>query len=150
MKIVVFAAILGMFAIPSITAGQSRGNYLAQKLVDDAHAKHPEATEIGIAIIGSNGCSTIASTDKKDVGEKCEAGDSEPIRTGKPHVEKEGKTFDVTLPLRDMSAKIIGSVGLELAPKPGEAEAEMVKRAQDIEKEMEQAIPSKASLTQSF
>lgn len=41
---------------------------LAQKIVDDAHAKHPEASEIGIAIVGAHGCSTIASTDKSDIG----------------------------------------------------------------------------------
>lgn len=150
MKLSIVAAFVGILAIPSTGVSQTRGNSLAQKLVDDAHAKHPEAAEIGIAVIGSKGCSTIASTDKKDVGEKCEAEDSEPIRTGKPHVEKEGKEFDVTLPLRDMSAKIVGSVGIELAPKSGQAEVDVVKQAQDIEKEMEQAIPSKTSLMQPF
>jgi hypothetical protein len=152
MKIHAVAASFATFCLAlSLTAApQNKGNYLAQKLVDDTHTKHPEAVEIGIATVGSGGCKTIASTDKKDIGEKCEKEDSEPIRTGKPYVETEGKNFDVTLPLHDSSGKIVGSVGLELTPKPGESQDAVVEQAQSIAKEMEAAIPTKASLTQSF
>ena len=148
MKILVLAGTLVCLALSAFAAPQNAGTNLAQKLVNEAHAKHPEASEIGIATIGSKGCTTIASTDKKDIGEKCEAEDSEPIRTGKPHVDKEGKNFDVTLPLRDQSGKTVGSVGIELPPKSGETQADVVKRVQGIAKEIEAGIPSKASLTQ--
>src|SRR5690348_2596860 len=133
-------------------SGQSRSTkpVLAQKIVNDAHAKHPEASEIGIAVVGLHGSSTIASTDKGDIGEKCETEDSAPIRTGKPHVGKEGKNFDVTMPLHDESGKTVGSVGIELAPKSGETQTDVVKRGQTIAKEMESAIPSKSSLTEPF
>lgn len=147
--------ILGAFSIMCLAmaasaATQNSSNSLAQKIIDDSHAKHPEAAELGISTVGAKGCSTIASTDKTDIGEKCEAEDSEPIRTGKPHVEKEGKNLDVTLPLHDVSGVIVGSVGIELSPKAGEVQADTVKHAQDIAKEMEQGIPSKSALTQSF
>lgn len=150
MKILTLTGTLMCLALPVMGSPQSRGTSLAQKLVNDAHAKHPEAKEIGIATIGSKECTTIASTDKKDIGEKCEAEDSDPIRTDKPHVGKEGENFDVTLPLRDQSGKTVGSVGIELAPKSGETQENIVKRAQEIEKGMEPAITSKASLTESF
>jgi len=150
MKISILAGTLICLAPAAIAGPQTRSSYLAQKLVNEAHAKHPEANEIGIATVGPKGCTTIASTDKKDVGEKCEAEDSEPIRTGKTHVEKEGKNFDVTLPLHDQSGKTVGSVGIELAPKNGETQADVEKHAQGIAKEMESAITSKESLTQSF
>ncbi|HKQ87702.1 MAG TPA: hypothetical protein VJS43_13145 [Candidatus Acidoferrales bacterium] len=142
------AALVICLSVPVVAAPQNR--ILAQKLVNDAHARHPEASEIGIVTTGSKGCTTIASTDKSDIGEKCEADDSEPIRTGKPYVGKEGKNFDVTLPLHDESGKTVGSVGIELAPRSGQTQADVVKRAQDIAKEMEAAIPSKASLSQPF
>lgn len=133
--------------------GQSKNTkprVLAQKIVDDAHTKHPEASEIGIAIIGAHGCSTIASTDKRDVGEKCEKDDSEPMKTGKPFVEKEENNFDVSLPLHDLSGKAVGSVGIEIAPKAGQTEKDAIQQAQNIASEMEKGIPSKASLVRPF
>lgn len=133
-----------------IAASQNRDTYLAQKLVNETHNKHPEANQIGIATTGSKGCTTIASTNKQDIGEKCEAQTSEPIRTGKPRVEKKGQNVDVTLPLHDQSGRTVGSVGIELAAKSGERQAEIVKRAQEIARGMEAAIPSKVSLTQTF
>jgi hypothetical protein len=123
---------------------------LAQKIVDDAHAKHPEASEIGIAVVGLHACSTIASTDKRDIGEKCEKDDAEPMQTGKPFVEKGKNSFDVSLPLHDASGKIVGSVGIEIIPKTGQAEKDVIQQAEKIASEMEQGIPSKASLTQPF
>lgn len=144
------ALLIIWFAPMAGATPQKSGNYLAQKLVNDAHTRHPEASEIGIATIGSSGCKTIASTDKNDIGEKCEAEDFEPIHTGKSHVRKEGKDFDVTLALHDQSGKIVGSVGIELAPQSGQTQADVLKQAEGIAKEMEQAIPSKVSLTQQF
>ena len=141
---------LAVNAAQKDAAPQKHASILAQKLVDNAHAKHPETAEVGIAVVGSTGCSTIASTDNKDIGEKCEKEDSEPIQTGKPHVEKEGKNFDVTLPLHDSSGKIVGSVGMELPPNSGETQDAVVKRATAIAKGIEPDIPSKASLTEPF
>jgi hypothetical protein len=137
-------------AIVASAATQKANRSLAQKIIDDAHRKHPDAAELGIAIVASKGCLTIASTDKTDIGEKCEAEDAEPIRTGKPQVEKEGKNLDVTLPLHDAAGAVVGSVGIELAQKPGEVQADTVKHAQEIAREMEQGIRSKAALTQTF
>ena len=139
-----------LFAFSASAQQQPARAYMAQKLVDHTHATHPEASEIGIATVGSQGCKTIASTDKSDLGEKCEREDSEPMRTGKPSVEKEGKNLDITLPLHDVTGRLVGSVGIELTPKPGQAQDAVVQEAQSIAKEMEAAIPSKASLTESF
>jgi hypothetical protein len=153
-KLCLFAlpALALSFAVTSASAAQKPAGQtqLAQKIVNDAHSKHPEAAEIGVATIGANGCSTIASSDKSDLGEKCEKEDSEPITSGKPYVEKEGANFDVTLPLHDSSGKLVGSVGIELKPSPGQSQADVVQQAQKIASEMEASIPSKASLTRPF
>lgn len=45
--------------------------------------------EIGILVRSSRGRSTLASTDKGDIGVICEKGDIESMRVGKPYVEKE-------------------------------------------------------------
>lgn len=97
-------AALLMSALPIPASAQTKthtGKTVAQKLVEATQAKHPEPDEIGISAITSRGCVGIASTDKSDIGEKCEKEDSGAMRTGKPVVEKEKDSFDVTLPLHD-------------------------------------------------
>lgn len=120
---------------------------MAQKLVEDTHAQHPEATEIGIVTVSSRGCRTMASTDSKDIGEKCEADDSAPLKTGKPYVEKEKDGYDISLPLHDASGKAIGAAGIEFKLEAGQTAANMTEKAMQIVGEMEKQILSKAALS---
>jgi hypothetical protein len=102
-KVLAIAA-LAAFGIcsapPSAVGSQKNGKTksFAQMLVEQTQAKHPEADEIGISVSSSHGCRTIASTDAGDIGEACEKEDSEPMRTGKPYVEKEKDGFDLSVP----------------------------------------------------
>ena len=134
---------------PVLTSAQTKthtGESFAQKLVEATQAKHPESDEIGISANTSHGCVGIASTDKSDIGGKCEKEDSEPMRTGKPIVEKEKDGFDVSVPLHDSTGKIIGAVGVGFKPAPGQTAASVTEQAQKIAAEMEAQIPSKAKL----
>jgi hypothetical protein len=134
-------------AVPvSARAVTHAGKTFAQKLVEATQAKHPESDEIGISANTSRGCVGIASTDKSDIGGKCEKEDSEPMRTGKPVVEKEKDGFDVSLPLHDSTGLIIGAVGVGFKSVPGQTEASVTEQAQKIAAEMEAQIPSKAKL----
>src|ERR1700730_5767219 len=112
--------------MPFLASAQMKthsGRSFAQKLVEATHAKHPEFDEIGISANTNRGCIGIASTDKTDIGGKCEKEDSEPMRTGKPVVEKEKDGFDVSLPLHDSVGNIIGTVGVGFKSAPGQTEA---------------------------
>ncbi|MHB8486368.1 MAG: PDC sensor domain-containing protein [Candidatus Acidiferrales bacterium] len=143
-------AALGICLLPALASAQGMthmGKSFAQKLVEQTHAQHPEATEIGIVTMSARGCRTIASTDKGDIGEKCEADDSAPIRTGKPYVEKEKDGYDVSLPLHDATGKAIGAVGIEFKLEAGQTAANMTEKAKRIAGEMEKQIPSKAALS---
>jgi hypothetical protein len=122
------------------------GKTFAQELVEATQAKHPESDEIGISANTSRGCIGIASTDKSDIGGKCEKEDSEPMRTGKPVVEKEKDGFDVSLPLHDSTGEIIGALGVGFKSAPGQTEASVTEQARKIAVEMEAQIPSKAKL----
>jgi len=136
-------------ALPVLSSTQTKthpGKTFAQKLVEATQAKHPESDEIGISANTSRGCIGIASTDKSDIGGKCEKEDSEPMRTGKPVVEKEKDGFDVSLPLHDSTGQIIGAVGVGFKSAPGQTEATVTQQAQKIAAEMEMQIPSKAKL----
>ena len=127
-------------------ANTHQGMLFAQKLVEATQTKHSETDEVGISAMTSRGCAGIASTDKGDIGEKCEKDDLQPMRTGKPFVEKEKDGFDVSLPLHDSAGKLIGAVGIGFKPAAGQTEASVTQQAQKIASEMEAQIPSKASL----
>jgi hypothetical protein len=142
-------AALLISALPIPGSAQTKapaGKTVAQKLVETTQAKHPESDEIGISAITSRGCVGIASTDKSDIGEKCEKEDSGAMRTGKPVVAKEKDGFDVTLPLHDSTGKMIGALGIGFKPAPGQTEASVTEQARKIASEIEPQIPSKAKL----
>jgi hypothetical protein len=142
-------ALIGPGSIPSNAAasqGTAKANMFAQQLVEATQATHPEADEIGISAVASHGCRTIASTDPGDIGEACEKDDSEPMRTGKPFVEKEKDGFDISVPLHDSNGKLVGSVGIGFKPRAGQTEAALVDLARKIAGEMEAQISSKSTL----
>ena len=145
----VLGAVLFVSMFPVLTLAQTKTQSektFAQKLVESTQAKHPESDEISISANTSRGCIGIASTDKGDIGEKCEKEDSEPMRTGKPVVEKEKDGFDVSLPLHDSTGNVVGALGVGFKPAPGQTEASVTAQAQKIAAEMEAQIPSKARL----
>lgn len=142
-------AVFGVCFASGVTTAQTahRTKSMAQKLVEDTQAQHPDATEIGIVTVSARGCRTIASTDSKDIGEKCEADDSAPLKTGKPYVEKEKDGYDISLPLHDATGKAIGAVGIEFKLEAGQTAANMTEKAKQIAGEMEKQIPSKVALS---
>jgi hypothetical protein len=147
-KTLAFAAILGAFALFSAATARQSGKeeIFAQRLVEQALARHPEVTGIEMSARSSKGCSTIASTDPKDLAEKCDKDELEPLRTGKPFVEHEADGFDVTLPMRDARGRIIAVVGMDFKLVANQTESQVVEQGRRIVKEIEAHSPVKASL----
>jgi len=135
-----------MPALASAQKAASIGKSFAQKLVEAAQANHPEVDEVGISMYTRRGCYGIASTDKSDIGEKCERDDITPMQTGKSHVEKEKDGFDVSIPLHDSAGKIIGTLGIGFKTAAGQTAASVTEAAQKIAAELEPQISSKAKL----
>jgi len=138
------AAFLGQgLAKPTPTDAKSKT--FAQALVEGTAAKHPELEGIGLATTPPDGqdCVTIADTDAKELGDKCDKGELDVMKTGKSTVEKEGDGYDVTVPLH-VSGKTIGIIGMDF--KLDQQEAGLLDRAKVIAKEVEDQIPSKAKL----
>lgn len=123
-----------------------KGKIFAQKLVESTHVSHPETAEIGISARLLHQCETIASTDRGDIGEKCEMEDEKVMRTRNPVVEKEGNGYDVSLPLDDATGRMVAVVGIEFGPKVGRTEQVVLERAEAIAREMKPQIPSAAKL----
>jgi hypothetical protein len=95
---------------------------------------------------GQQACETIAASEAKDVGEKCDDDEFKAMESGKPFVEKEPEGFDITLPLHDASGKMIGTLGMDFKPEAGQQEASVVERATQIAREIEKQIPSSEGL----
>lgn len=123
---------------------------VAQRMVDAFVTAHPELGELELALITDDGCKTVAATAHEDLGEKCDADELGPIRTGKADVEapsKDDPVYDITQALHDRSGHLIGAVGMDLKPSIGDRDA-VVKRAAELLHELERRIPSKARLMQ--
>src|SRR5262249_42858445 len=100
--------------------------------------------------VSSEGCSTIAATDRKSIAEKCDRDEQEAMRTGEPFVEKEGGGFDVTLALHDATGKIIGTLGIDFKARPGQDRAMLVEQSNKILHEIESQISTKEKLLESI
>jgi hypothetical protein len=141
------------FAADSFLNAQvsSKGKIYAQKLVEELAARHSEVTGIEVSATPPEGqhCVTIAATEAKDLGEKCDEDEFTAMRTAKPFVEKEEDGFDITLPIHDATGKIIGTMGLDFKPEPGQKESEVVERAKQIARQFEERVPAKERLFES-
>lgn len=148
-------AIAGLVTLGSagwiLAMANPAGKIFAQQLVERALATHPEVTGLELSSIPlGKPCMCIASTDPKDLGDKCDTDELTPMKTSKPFVEKEkegGKeVYDITMPLHDASGKMIGAVGMDFKPEPGQVESQVLKVARQIVGEMETQIPTQAKL----
>jgi hypothetical protein len=135
--------------IPLPLTAQSKKTQ-AQNLVDLTAQKHSEITglEISAAPEGRERCITIAATEAKDLGEKCDDDEATALKTMEPVVEHEPDGFDVTAPLHDASGKLIGALGIDFKPQAGQTKADIVKRTARLLRDMEPQIPSKTFLFQ--
>ena len=146
--VVTILVVLGLLSTPS-TASKRRApkqKIFAQRLVEQALAKHPVISGIELSIQSSSGCSTIAASNPKDIGEKCDKDELEPMRTGKPSVEKERDGFDITLPLHNTAGQLVGAVGMDFKSKPSQQQSSVLEMAEKIRQKIEAQVPSQEKL----
>jgi hypothetical protein len=138
-------AVLASRGQASPAASGAKRRIFAQVLVESTVAKHAELAGLELATTPPDGhdCTTIAATDVKEMGDKCDTGELAVMKTGKPTVEKEGDGYDVTLPFH-VSGKTIGIIGMDF--KLDQKESGLVDRANVIAKELEDQIPAKSKL----
>jgi hypothetical protein len=143
--VVACALMLAVFANRGHANPAAKRRIFAQALVENTVAKHAELAGLELATTPPNGhdCTTIAATDVKEMGDKCDKGELAVMKTGKPTVEKEGDGYDVTLPLH-VSGQTIGIIGMDF--KLDQKESGLVDRANVIAKELEDQIPAKSKL----
>ncbi len=129
----------------------SQGKIVAQKLVDELVAKHPELVRIGLHLTPPNHADNIivACNIAARIGQKSDPEDLKAMQTGKAVVLKEEGNFDVTLPLHAASGKVIGAIGLTFKPHGTERESSAAERARKMAAELEKQITSETKLFES-
>jgi hypothetical protein len=131
--------------LASPTASRTKGRIFAQALVENTLSKHTGLAGVGLATIPpqAHDCVTIADTDVKELGDKCDKGELAVMNSGKSTVERESDGYDVTLPLH-VGGKTIGIIAMDF--KLDEQETGLLDRAQAIAREVEAQIPQKSKL----
>jgi hypothetical protein len=141
------AIALQLGAAPRQPSSQSAPpEIFAQTLAKNTLAKHSDITGVEISAEVGGVCKTIASTDTKEIGEKCDADEFQPLHTGKEYVEREKDGFDVSVPMRDSKGSVIAVVGMDIKPVRGQTKAQALKLARQIVQEMQSQVPEKGKL----
>jgi len=127
---------------------RAQTNYIfAQKVVEEIKAAHPEITGLELAANKpGKGCQTIAATEAKEIGQKCDKDELTARKTNKPFVEQEKTEFDVTLPLHDSAGRIIATAGMDFKLEAGRTKETVVQEALKIGAELERRLTSESDL----
>src|ERR1700730_5648543 len=121
---------------------------LAQKLVDEALAKHPEVILIAIHATPPGHKNLIVASNFGRIGKIGDEDDLRCIRTGQANLEvnSTGTHFEDELILQAASGKTIGALVVVFNYKPGNDKAAMEKIADQIRDEMKAQLPTKSAL----
>jgi hypothetical protein len=116
----------------------------AQKLVDEALAKHPEILLIAIHAAPPGHKNLIVASNFGRIGKIGDEDDMRCIRTGKSNLEmsEKGDHFEDELILLDSSGKTIGALGVVFNYKAGDDKAALEKIAVQARDEMKVKLPS--------
>jgi hypothetical protein len=118
----------------------------AQKLVDEALAKHPEILLIAIHAAPPGHKNLIIASNFGRIGKIGDDDDMRCIRTGKNNLEVAGPHFEDELVLLDASGKTIGALGVVFNYKPGDDKEAVEKIADQARDEMKAKLPSAKKL----
>ena len=114
----------------------------AQKLVDEALAKHPEIILIAIHAAPPGHKNLIVASNFGRIGKIGDEDDMRCVHTGKSNLEVNGPHFEDELILQDASGKTIGALGVVFNYKDGDNKEALEKIAQETRDEMKAKLPS--------
>jgi hypothetical protein len=121
----------------------------AQRLVDDAVARHPEVLVVMMHVTPPKTADNVViASNIGRIGKKADEDDLRVIQTGKPNLEvnKAGDRFEVELPLQDLSHRTVGALGVVFRYKAGDDKLALQRKAEAIRDEMRSRISHTANL----
>jgi len=118
----------------------------AQKLIDEALAKHPEIILIAIHATPPGHKNLIVASNFGRIGKIGDEDDMRCINTGKPNLEVNGAHFEDELVLQDETGKTIGALGVVFNYKDGDDKEALERIAEQTRDEMKAKLPSARKL----
>jgi len=121
---------------------------VAQKLIDQALAKHPEILLIAIHAQPPGHQNVIVASNFGRIGKIGDEDDMRCIHTGKANLEvaPTGDHFEDELVLQDASGKTIGALGVVFNYKAGDDKTAFIKIATAARDEMKKQLPNASAL----
>jgi hypothetical protein len=124
----------------------TRAAPFAQKLVDEALAKHPEILLIAIHAAPPGHKNLIVASNFGRIGKIGDEDDMRCINTGVSNLEENGPHFEDELILQDASGKTIGALGVVFNYKAGDDKKALEKIAEQTRDEMKGKLSSSKKL----
>ena len=124
-------------------------NTYAQKLLDDAMARHPEVSIMAMHVTPPNKPdNVIIASSIGRIGKKADEDDMNVVNTGKPNLEvnKNGDRFEVEMVLLDTAGENIGALSVVYPYKNGDDKAKLEKMAEGIREELRRKISHAGNL----
>jgi hypothetical protein len=138
--------LLASLLLTALAALGQTNHAAAQKMVDEIKSAHPEITGLELAAQTTVGCQTIAATEAKEVGEKCDKDELTAWKTNRPFVEQEKDEFDATMPVHDAGGKVIATAGMDFKAEAGRTKESVTRDARKIVAELERRIAADPSI----
>ncbi|MDQ2834515.1 MAG: hypothetical protein M3Y50_12360 [Acidobacteriota bacterium] len=119
---------------------------MAQQLVDEALAKHPEVILIAIHAAPPGHKNLIVASNFGRIGKIGDEDDMRCIHTGKSNLEVNGPHFEDEVAMKDKEGKTIGALGVVFNYKAGDDKEALIRIADQIRDEMQFRIPDEEGL----
>ena len=124
-------------------------NSLCGAVIDWALAKHPEVLILALrAQLPNTAGYPILASNVGRIGKKADADDVKVVETGKPRVATGEKSIEVEVQLHDRLGKTIGAISAVYRYAKGDSESGFVAKAEALEREVRQMIPSAPRLVE--
>jgi iron complex outermembrane receptor protein len=121
---------------------------LAQKIVDEVLAAHPEILLMAIHAAPPGHKNLIVASNFGRIGKIGDEDDMRCIHTGKPNLEisEKGNHFEDEMVLQDKAGKTVGAIAFVYAYKPGVDKEALAKQATAIRDGLKAEIPTSGAL----
>jgi hypothetical protein len=114
---------------------------LIQTVIDGVVKKYPRLLGLRVyALKNSSAPVVVADAKEQDLGSPGGKTEADVLADGKTYYLKQGKTAEVTLPLRDRNGDVLGALKVTLATLTGETQDTSVARAVVIKKAVETGL----------
>ncbi len=130
-------------------APPAKPHTVAQKLVDETLAGHPDIVILVFHIVSADASDyPIVASNIGRYGKKADEDDLRVIKTGQPNLEVNatGNHFEVEMALHDKSGKVIGALAVVYNYKNGDDKDALHRKAEKIRAGLEPRVASAAAL----